>query len=186
MPLLSAAGVEVVDLTEAGLPETPDEDELECHATFEANALAKARYFRTLSGMSVMADDSGLEVEALGGRPGVRSKRWSERPDLEGQVLDDANNATLLSALAPGPNRRARFVCAAAAVNNDGEDVCRGETLGEILREPQGRGGFGYDPYFWSLELGCAFGEVTPEEKARVSHRARAFSALLSALAARR
>ena len=131
----------------------------------------------------MLADDSGLEVIALGGRPGVRSKRWSGRSDLEGQVLDDANNAKLLEELADVDDRRARYVCAAAFVDRWGELVSRGTTDGQVLRAPRGCGGFGYDPYFFSAELGMTFGEASPEAKERVSHRGRAFRALLAALA---
>jgi XTP/dITP diphosphohydrolase len=182
-PMFATAGFEVVDLAAAGIAETADEDLLEDADTFEANALAKARYFRAKSGMPTVADDSGIEVRALNGAPGVRSKRWSERPDLSGQALDDANNALLLSRLGPSRDRAARYVCAAAFCG-DVEFVVRGEVEGVITREPRGSGGFGYDPYFESLELGGrrTFGEVSMEEKARVSHRARAFGKLLARL----
>jgi XTP/dITP diphosphohydrolase len=104
-PMFAAAGLTVVDLAELGIPESAAEEEVECHETFEENALAKARYFRERTGMAVVADDSGLEVEALGKRPGVRSKRWSGRADLHGQALDNANNTVLLQSLR---GRRAR------------------------------------------------------------------------------
>jgi len=89
----------VVDLRDAGVPESAAEDELEVGATFDENALAKAKYFARITGMATLADDSGLEVEALGGAPGVLSKRWSGRSDLSGQALDDANNQRLLARL---------------------------------------------------------------------------------------
>ena len=182
-PLLADAGYGAKDLTEAGILERPEEDSLECFATFEENALAKARYFFDRSvGLPVLADDSGLEVEALGGRPGVRSKRWSGRSELHGQALDDANNAMLLASLGEELNRRARYVCAAVFVDERGAVVRRGETCGEIVMAPCGSGGFGYDPYFLSVELGRTFGEATAEEKASVSHRARAVRSLLVAL----
>src|SRR5207245_4342225 len=95
-PIFAAHGLTVIDLTEAALPETPLEDTVEAFDSFEGNALAKARYFHALSGLPTAADDSGLEVPSLGGLPGVRSKRWSERPDLSGRALDDANNAKLI------------------------------------------------------------------------------------------
>lgn len=186
-PLLQAAGYVPVDLETAGIPESPQEEAIEAHETFEGNALAKARHFFALSGLPTLADDSGLCVDSLGGRPGVRSKRWSGRPDLRGQALDDANNATLLAALAaPGRARAASYVCAAAFVDGDGEIVCRGATQGTILQEARGTGGFGYDPLFFSNELGRSFGEVSREEKAGVSHRARAVRAVLETLARRR
>ena len=189
-PMLLAHGWDVVDLDGAGLSERPeDEDALEIAETFEENALAKARFFHALSGLPTMADDSGLSCDALSGAPGVRSKRWSARPELDGVALDAANNAMLLSALAgaalsaavrrAAATRAARYVCAAAFVDGAREVVARGETKGWILEREVGTGGFGYDPLFYSDELGATFGMVTREEKARVSHRARAVEALL-------
>ena len=184
-PLFARAGFEVVDLEEAGIPESPDEDALERFATFEENALAKARHFHRVSGRPTVADDSGLEVLALGGQPGVRSKRWSGRTDLRGQALDEANNAMLLRALAGVADRRARYVCVAAYVADGRELVERGTSEGEIRDEPaRGGQGFGYDPYFWSRELRASFADVARDEKARVSHRGRAFTALVRALGA--
>jgi XTP/dITP diphosphohydrolase len=180
--LFAEHGRAVIDLEEAGIPERPDEDTLEVHATFEENALAKARYFRRLSRMPVFADDSGLVVPALGGDPGVLSKRWSGRPDLSGQALDDENNRLLLERLRDVADRRAHYVCAAAFAGSGRETVSRAEVHGLIVDSPRGAGGFGYDPYFLSDELGRTFGEVTTEEKQRISHRARAFRALLAAL----
>jgi XTP/dITP diphosphohydrolase len=181
--MVREAGVEVMDLTEAGIAEAADEDTLEAEPTFEANALAKARHFHRVSGMPTLADDSGLEVAALGGDPGVRSKRWSDRADLSGQALDDANNRLLLRRLEGESDRRAKYVCAAAWCDGVREVVERGETAGEITERAFGAGGFGYDPYFFSSELQRTFGEVTMEAKARVSHRARAFAKLLRHIA---
>lgn len=194
-PMLRAHGWDVVDLEGAGVSEDAAVEELlETAATFEENALAKARHFHRLSGWPTVADDSGLSCDALGGAPGVRSKRWSERPDLEGVALDAENNALLLRALAtaaegrtgdgaasrPVPaTRAARYVCAAAFVDGAREVVARGVTTGRILERVEGTGGFGYDPLFFSDDLGTSFGLVTREEKARVSHRARAVEALL-------
>ena len=179
-PLVAAAGFEAIDLVVAGVAESPDEDALEVADTFEENALAKARYFHRRTGLPTLADDSGIEVAVLGGAPGVRSKRWSERPDLGGQALDDANNALLLRRLAGARDRSARYVCAAALCDGAREIVERGETRGTIVAAPRGSGGFGYDPYFESAELGRTFGEVSAAEKARVSHRGRAFVQLLA------
>ena len=180
--MFARAGFDVMDATTAGIAESAEEERLEVAQTFEENALAKARYFHRVSGLPAVADDSGIEVRALGGAPGVISKRWSNRPDLAGQALDDANNALLLQKLRGKADRAARYVCAAAYCGTDGEVVVRGEVEGVITESPRGAGGFGYDPYFESLELGRTFGEVTMEEKARVSHRARAFGKLLSEL----
>lgn len=183
-PLLERAGWTVVDLESFGLYDEAEEAEIERHATFEENALAKARYFyETAGGIATIADDSGLEVVHLGGAPGVRTKRFSGRDDLTGQALDDANNRALMAALEGARDRSARYVCAAAFVGHDAELVRRGETSGRILVAPRGSGGFGYDPYFESPELdGRTFAEAATEEKEAVSHRGRAFRALLDAL----
>lgn len=184
-PLFGAAGFDVVSLAEAGIAESALEDRVEEFETFEENALAKARYFHGLIGGTVVADDSGLVVEALGGAPGVRSKRWSGDLDLEGVALDEANNAKLLSLLRGVSERRAKYVCAAALVDGSGELVRVGETSGEIVDERRGEGGFGYDPYFLSDELGMTFGEASRESKEAVSHRGRAFRALLGVVSER-
>ncbi|MBI2796384.1 MAG: non-canonical purine NTP pyrophosphatase [Gemmatimonadetes bacterium] len=182
-PLLVAAGFAPEDAARAGIAESPDEAAVEAFDTFEANALAKARHFFSLGGgVPVLADDSGLEVRALGGRPGVRSKRWSGRADLAGEALDAANNAMLVASLANEPDRAARYVCAAAYVDGTREAVLRGEATGTIVDAPRGANGFGYDPHFMSDELGKTFGEATREAKALVSHRSRAVRALLDAI----
>jgi XTP/dITP diphosphohydrolase len=182
-PIFASAGLTLVALDELGIDESDDEAELEAFPTFEENALAKARHFFEVSGgIPTIADDSGLEVDALGGRPGVLSKRWSGRTDLRGAELDAANNAALLSALAVHENTSARYVCAAAFVTVGQELVTRGETSGLIVRTPRGNGGFGYDPFFFSSELGRTFGESSAADKERVSHRGRAFRGLLEAI----
>ncbi|HEX5408420.1 MAG TPA: non-canonical purine NTP pyrophosphatase [Gemmatimonadaceae bacterium] len=182
-PLFEDAGLRVEDLSHAGLEEQADESDLECYQTFEENALAKARYFHALSGgRATIADDSGLEVQALGGAPGVHSKRWSARPDLSGRALDAANNGKLLAALHGTRERHARYVCVAAYVDDQGECTFRGESTGTILDAPRGSGGFGYDPLFLSDALGVTFGEASREDKERVSHRGRAFAKLVHEL----
>ena len=181
--LLAAAGLDATDPASLGIPETAREDQLEIFESFEENALAKARYFAERAGLTTIADDSGLEVFSLGGRPGVRSKRYSGRADLHGRALDEANNALLQKELASHADRRARFVCAVALVGVDGQEmVRRGETVGRITTTPRGEGGFGYDPYFESAEMGRTFGEASIEEKERISHRGRALRALLEAM----
>jgi len=185
-PLFAARGVDVIDLAQAGIEETAEEDALEAFDTFEANALAKARFFNHRTGMPAVADDSGIAGVALGGRPGVLSKRRSGRSDLVGQALDDENNRLLLERLGGAADRRASYVCAAAFVDGRDELVTRGEVHGRIVENARGSGGFGYDPYFLSDELGRTFGEASREEKERVSHRARAFRALLDELARER
>jgi XTP/dITP diphosphohydrolase len=174
--IFRGSGYTVKDLEEAGVPPSGEEDALEAADTFEENAAAKARFFYSRLGFPVVADDSGLEVYALGGRPGVRSKRWSERPDLQGRALDAANNARLVKELTHVTDRRARYVCVACYVDDFGELTRRGEVEGAIVAEPRGTGGFGY---------GVTFGEAAAEAKEGVSHRGRAFRALLSALGER-
>lgn len=183
-PIFAAAGAEVIDLDDAGIPERPDEEALERWETFEENALAKARHFFALDGgRPTVADDSGLEVLALGGHPGVRTKRWSGRTDLAGRALDQANIAKLLAELDGVDDRRARYVCVAAYVDAHEERLVRGETTGRILHAPRGTGGFGYDPVFLSDDLGVTFAEVDRAVKEPVSHRGRAFAQLVSWLA---
>jgi XTP/dITP diphosphohydrolase len=184
--ILDEAGLRGISLDQAGIAESPDEEGIECHDTFEANSLAKARHFNRLSGLPTVADDSGLSVDALGGAPGVWSKRYSGRDDLSGQNLDDANNEKLLRELKGFRDVGARYSCAAAFVDGDVEVVAMGETFGKIVREPKGEHGFGYDPYFFSTELGMTFGEASVEAKQTVSHRGRAFRALVVALRERR
>ena len=184
--LFGRADIAIVDLTEAGIAPSEAEESLESADTFEENALAKARYFARIARRAVVADDSGLEVAALGGRPGVRSKRWSGRADLTGAALDAANNARLVDELRGLTSRAARYVCVAALVDGEVERTFRGTTSGVILDEPRGGEGFGYDPYFFSDELQMTFGEASLAEKEGVSHRGRAFRALVGALAPRR
>jgi XTP/dITP diphosphohydrolase len=179
--MFAEAGMEVTDLNAVGVPESSAEDDLEIGSTYEENALAKARHFHRVTGLPTVADDSGIEVAALGGAPGVHSKRWSGVP-LTGEALDRANNELLLRRLGDTENRAARYVCVAAYCDSNEEFVERGETRGRVTRLPRGTGGFGYDPYFESDEIGCTFGEITMTEKARVSHRARAFGRLLQRL----
>jgi XTP/dITP diphosphohydrolase len=184
-PMFTAAGLDVIDLEAAGIAESDEEEGLEEFDSFEENALSKAKYFRAKSGLVTIADDSGLEVQALGGAPGVRTKRWSGRTDLEGRALDAANNEFLLRKLGKSTDRRARYVCVAALVDAAGHRTFRGETEGEILTAPRGEGGFGYDPLFLSSDLGITFAEAERAAKERTSHRGRAFSQLIAWLAQR-
>ncbi len=186
VPICAARGISALGLDAAGVVESRVEDELEMLDSFEGNALAKARHFHQQTGLPTAADDSGLVVPALGGLPGVKSKRWSGRPDLSGRALDEENNRLLLERLQGIGDRRAYYVCAAAYVDSTGEIVRRGEVHGRIVDRPRGDDGFGYDPYFEADELGGrTFGEATREEKEMVSHRARAFGALLDVLVER-
>ena len=166
---------QVIDAVTAGAP-----DVVESGTTFEENALLKARAVAEATGIPAVADDSGLAVDVLGGAPGIFSARWAGR-----HGDDSANLHLLLSQLAdiPADRRAARFVCAAALAVPDGADVVtRGELEGTLLSEPRGDGGFGYDPALQpgGLDRSCA--ELTPEEKNAISHRAKAFAALLPSI----
>lgn len=186
--ILHAAGLPeptLLTLEDAGIVEAPEEERIEVFDTFEENALAKARYFCRLSGLLTLADDSGLCVDALGGAPGVRSKRFSGRADLRGEPLDAANNARLLEALREvrPADRTAHYVCAAALAAPGGEErIFRGTCDGVILPEPRGAGGFGYDPLFFLPGEGATFGELSAGRKNEISHRARAVRAAAAAL----
>lgn len=177
-----AFGIEVAPLPGiASLPAVEEDG-----ATFEANARKKAKFYsRSAPGQLVLADDSGLEVAALGGVPGVRSARYAaDNPNPADAALnaDAANNARLLRELAsiPDDRRQARFVCVLAAARNGKTlDIFEGEVRGIILRAPRGQHGFGYDPLFFVPELGRTTAELAPEEKARVSHRGAAFRKFL-------
>lgn len=183
-------GLHVLDLEEAGIAPDPAEDDLEPHATFEENALSKARYFARLSGLPTVADDSGIEVDALDGAPGVRTKRFAadggvDVASLTGTDLDQANNRHLVARLrnvAPEA-RTARYVCVAAMIRPDADPiVVRGEAPGRIVDEARGEGGFGYDPHVFDDEVGCTFAEMTPAQKDGRSHRGAAFRALAQRL----
>jgi XTP/dITP diphosphohydrolase len=169
----------------------PEEADLERGATYAENAVAKARYFAERSGLPTCADDSGVEVDALGAAPGVHSARFADLYGDGGRgtgdgSLDAANNALLLEKLAGVPRERrgARYRCVVAylqtptAVPEIVEAVCEGS----ILVEARGTGGFGYDPLFLSSDLDTTFGEARPAAKHRVSHRGRAFRALIEVL----
>lgn len=182
--LFTARGLAVIGLADAAIPESPDEEAIESWDTFDENALAKAQYFHQRSGLPTFADDSGLVVPALGGRPGVRSKRWSGRHDLSGPALDAANNDLLHGELRRhgGFPASAEYVCSAAFADDARTLVRSGRSAGVIADRPAGAEGFGYDPYFRSVELGRTFAEASVSEKRAVSHRGRAFAALLDAL----
>ena len=186
--ILEPAGIEVVFPDDIGIFESPQEDILELGESFQANARAKAEYFSRKSGLPTFADDSGLEVFALGGEPGVRSRRWSGVEGSAAQV-DAANNAMLLRRLvgAGEARRRARYRCVLVYLRDPDAipQVLEGMCAGRILETPRGSEGFGYDPLFLSDDLNKTFGEASPTEKDAVSHRGRALQALASALAKR-
>ena len=159
---------------------------VEDQSTFEANARKKAEaYSQYAVGEIVLADDSGLEVNALDGAPGVHSARYAAQvPHLaEDNTDDDANNARLLRELrnVPAEKRSARFVCVIAAAR-EGKTlaVFRGEAAGIILEGPRGGNGFGYDPLFYFPQIGKTFAELSAEEKAKYSHRGAAFREFLN------
>jgi XTP/dITP diphosphohydrolase len=186
--LAGIEGFEVVGLAELGIPESPEEDDVEAFETFEENALAKAHYFARKTGELALADDSGLCVDALDGAPGVRSRRFAPVDEARGERQDAANNRHLLALLADAPDARrtARYVCAAAAAWPDGRELVRTGTCGgAILREARGSGGFGYDPLFYLSDEGQTFGELPPDRKNALSHRSKAVRALVQALAER-
>ena len=143
--------------------------------TFMENALIKARAASKALGCAVLADDSGLCVDALNGAPGVYSARYCGH-----HGSDAENRATLLKNMQGITNRAAHFTCALALVYPDGKEIlAEGHTYGNILEQEDGDGGFGYDPLFWSVDLGKSFGKATEEEKNAVSHRYRGLQALL-------
>ncbi|HEY7544192.1 MAG TPA: RdgB/HAM1 family non-canonical purine NTP pyrophosphatase [Blastocatellia bacterium] len=168
--LLSDSGLEVV-----GLGDRAVEEEIETGATFKENALLKAQYYHRMTSMPTIADDSGLEVDALDGAPGVYSARYGGPTDADrtGKLLEEIRDV-------PEERRGARFVCAAAIAWDGGERVFEDEARGVLLYHPRGQGGFGYDPIFFYPPLGKTFAELTREEKERVSHRGRAFRRLVA------
>jgi XTP/dITP diphosphohydrolase len=146
--------------------------------TFKENAVRKAVYYSAHAPGPLFADDSGLEVDALGGEPGVRSARFAGPG-----ATDEANNLLLLEKLRGMEQRRARFVCLIALAEKGALlATFRGVVEGEILHEPRGPNGFGYDPLFFYPPFGCSFGEVGGERKLLVSHRGQALRQLLAAL----
>ncbi|WP_040833882.1 non-canonical purine NTP pyrophosphatase [Nocardia brevicatena] len=177
--ILAEAGVDGLEIV--GLDDVPEYPEApETGATFEENALAKARDGAVATGLACVADDSGLEVDALNGMPGVLSARWSGR-----HGVDAANNALLLAQLADVPDERrgARFVSACALVVPGGDEtVVRGEWPGTIGREPLGDGGFGYDPLFRPDGGATSAAQLSPVEKDAASHRGRALMRLIPVL----
>jgi XTP/dITP diphosphohydrolase len=173
----SPLGIAIESLPNFASIPTPAEDGL----TFEANARKKAEYYSKHAPEEiVLADDSGLEVDALGGAPGVHSARYAaDQPHLVGNNTDDqANNARLIRELRkiPREKRTGRFVCVIAAAR-DGQtlSVHRGQAEGMLLDSPRGSNGFGYDPLFFFPPIQKTFAQLTPEEKAKHSHRGAAF-----------
>ncbi len=160
----------------------------ETGSTFLENALLKARYAAEVTGSAAIADDSGLEVDVLGGAPGIHSARYAGAGG--GAATDAANNAKLMATLAGVPleQRRARYRCVLVFVAGPGDPepvTAEGVWEGAILDAPRGTAGFGYDPYFWLAEMSATAAELDPMDKNRVSHRGIALRALRARLAAR-
>jgi XTP/dITP diphosphohydrolase len=174
--LVQPLGIEVVSASALGLAE-PEETE----TTFEGNALLKARAASEASGLTALADDSGLAVAALGGDPGVYSARWAG----EGRDFSAAMQRVWRALEEGGGNdKAASFICALALVEPDGsERVFVGEAPGEIVWPPRGDHGFGYDPIFQPTGHDRTFAEMAPDEKLPLTHRAKAFAKLLASLA---
>jgi len=178
----AAHGVEIASIPNFASLSTPVED----GATFAENAIKKANgYSLAVPGQIVLADDSGLEVDALGGAPGVHSARYAadEPHRAEANTDDELNNARLLRELndVPAAARKGRFVCVLAAAR-DGVTLAtfRGVAEGEILNQPRGNSGFGYDPLFYFPSIGRTFAELSAEEKSQYSHRGAAFRQFLA------
>ena len=174
--MLAPLGIEVLTQSQLGISEAE-----EPHCTFVENALAKARHVSRASGLPALADDSGICVEALGGAPGVQSARYAG----DSPKSDRRNNDKLLQDLQGVTDRRAHYYCVLVLVRHADDPqpiIAEGEWWGEIAHEERGDGGFGYDPMFWLPELGKMSAELTHDEKAQISHRAKALKGLLEKL----
>ena len=171
--ILDDLGYELHAQSEFGVPEVA-----ETGTTFVENAIIKARHAAAHTGLPALADDSGIEVDALDGAPGVYSARFSG-PDAD----DDANNALLVEKLraVPAAQRSARYRAVIVLMRHAADPaplICEGSWEGMIQLEPAGDGGFGYDPYFYLPELGCTSAQLSSDEKNRLSHRGQALAEL--------
>ena len=173
--LLGPLGFQVRTQSELGITEAE-----EPHLTFVENALAKARHASRASGLPALADDSGICVPALGGAPGVQSARYAGEPKS-----DEANNAKLVKAISSQSDKSAYYYCVLVYVRHADDPqpvIAEGRWEGELISEPRGEGGFGYDPYFFLRALGKTAAELPAEEKNRISHRGQALRALVDKL----
>jgi XTP/dITP diphosphohydrolase len=171
--MLAPLGIEVLTQAQLGISEAE-----EPHCTFVENALAKARHVSRASGLPALADDSGICVEALGGAPGVQSARYAG----DTPKSDRRNNDKLLQDLQGVTDRRAHYYCVLVLVRHADDPqpiIAEGEWHGEIAHEERGDGGFGYDPMFWLPDQNRMSAELTHDEKAQISHRAKALKVLL-------
>ena len=171
--MLAPLGIEVLTQAQLGISEAE-----EPHCTFVENALAKARHVSRASGLPALADDSGICVEALGGAPGVISARYAG----DDPKSDVRNNEKLLREMQGVADRRAHYYCVLVLVRHADDPqplIAEGEWHGEIFHEERGDGGFGYDPMFWLPQFGKTAAELTHDEKAQISHRAKALQVLM-------
>lgn len=179
--LLAPLAIEVIAQSTLGVS-----DAEEPHLTFVENALAKARHASAATGLPALADDSGICVAALSGRPGVHSARYAAVSGADRS--DEANNARLIRELEGISDRRASYVCVLVLVRHANDPtpiIAESHWHGEVVSTPQGGGGFGYDPYFWLPEFGCTAAQLAPAHKNAVSHRGRAVRALVDLLQVR-
>jgi len=179
--ILRQVGISMTAQGDLGIPEAP-----EPYSTFVENALAKARHASAQAGMPALADDSGLCVRCLGGAPGVYSARYAQMAG--GEKSDAANNRLLVDTLAGRRDRYAEYVAVLVYVRGADDPlpiIAQGIWPGEIVDDPRGGNGFGYDPHFYLPQQGKTAAELDPAEKNRISHRARALEKLLDALRSR-
>ena len=180
--LLAAHNIEIVPQSHFNVPEVA-----ETGTTFVENAIIKARHAAKITGLPAIADDSGLEVDALNGAPGVYSARYAS--DIVGEkVTDDDNTNKLLNALenTPDEQRSARFHCVLVYMKHENDPtpiICHGVWQGSISRDKQGEQGFGYDPVFWQEDLQLSSAQLPREIKNRLSHRGQALAKLVEKLA---
>lgn len=172
--LFSRYGLEIIPQTQLNVEDVP-----ETGTTFVENAIIKARHAAEVTGLPAIADDSGIEIDFLEGQPGIYSARFAGE-----HANDQANNALLLEKLQTVPNeqRTARYQCVLVFMRHAKDPtplICHGAWEGKILTQETGNGGFGYDPLFWCPEHNCASAELTPEQKAKISHRGKALDELM-------
>ena len=175
--ILGGKFADIQSIGEAGIVHETVED----GSTFMENARKKAREIAEISGCAALADDSGICVDALGGAPGIYSARFAGEHGGHGD--DEANNDLLLEKLSGASERSAHYTCAMVSAYPSGEEICAEEYMhGEILTERHGTGGFGYDPIFKPCGYSVSVGEISEEEKNRISHRSKALAAILAKL----